>query len=112
MDNTRPKIMVMQAYEDGEVCQFKRASSKYNWFDIQKNAITEPLWDWDTFRYRIKKIEYIFWQGGQCPVFAGTTVEIVMRSGIKNIVTNPEDCIWEYGDHCHGGDIIAYREID
>ena len=46
--NTKEMIAVMQAYEDGKRIEGKLLADP-DWYDIEK-----PLWDWDSFVYRIK----------------------------------------------------------
>jgi len=49
---TKEMIAVMQAYIDGKKIQIADKGCK-DW----ENYIGEPLWDWDTFDYRIKPEE-------------------------------------------------------
>jgi len=46
--NTKEMIAVMQAYEDGNQIEAKLLSDP-DWYSVEK-----PLWDWDSFVYRIK----------------------------------------------------------
>lgn len=46
--NTKQMIAVMQAYEDGKRIEGKLLADP-DWYDVEK-----PLWDWDSFVYRIK----------------------------------------------------------
>ena len=48
--NTKEKIAVMQAYEDGATVQLLTYDSK--WIDLLAPAV--PLWDWHNNSYRIK----------------------------------------------------------
>lgn len=50
---TKEKIAVMQAYEDGKLCQFRpKRHDKVEWADISK--ITTVAWNWQNFEYRLK----------------------------------------------------------
>ena len=46
--NTKEMIAVMQAYEDGKQIEGKLWHDP-DWYNVEK-----PLWDWDSFVYRIK----------------------------------------------------------
>lgn len=47
---TSDKIAVMQAWEDGIIVQY--AYKDGDWLEL--NGFSEPVWDWEHFRYRIK----------------------------------------------------------
>lgn len=51
MKTTKEKILVMQAYEDGEEIE-KNWHSQESWVNDQY-----PSWDWGSFKYRIKPKE-------------------------------------------------------
>lgn len=46
--DTKAMIQIMQAYEDGKQIEAKLLSDP-DWYSVEK-----PLWDWDSFVYRIK----------------------------------------------------------
>lgn len=48
MITTKEKIAVMQAYDDGKTVLY-RDKKEYDWYETH-----DPLWDWDTFDYRVK----------------------------------------------------------
>ena len=50
MTTLREKIEVMQAFERGE--EIEAVRNRY--VDTKWNSTQNPLWDWDTFTYRIK----------------------------------------------------------
>ena len=54
---TKEKIAVMQAYEDGKVCQIRTRNVEDEWSDFQKNAQTNTGWNWERYDYRIKPEE-------------------------------------------------------
>jgi hypothetical protein len=51
--------------------------------------------------------EWIDWHGGECPVPAGTRVEVRFKAGHKDIDTEPETLDWEATSVVYS--IVAYR---
>lgn len=64
--NTREMIAVMQAYEDGKQIEAKLLSDP-DWYSVEK-----PLWDWDSFVYRIKTTKKV------------VDLSVLIDSGIAN----------------------------
>lgn len=64
--NTREMIAVMQAYEDGKQIEAKLLSDP-DWYNVER-----PLWDWDSFVYRIK------------PTKKPVDLSVLIDSGIAN----------------------------
>lgn len=50
---TKEKIAIMQAYLDGKKIQIATRGEE-DWEDYN---IVEPIWDWDSCKYRIKPVE-------------------------------------------------------
>ena len=53
---------------------------------------------------------WIKWHGGECPVSAGTPVEVQFRFGVKTLTAHPHDMDWVCTGT--GSDIVAYRIVD
>jgi hypothetical protein len=63
----------------------------------------------------MNKNEWIYWQGGECPVGVGTNVDVIHRDGahyfkVKARISNDFDFAAEDWYHSNEvGDIVAYR---
>jgi len=57
MKTTAEKIAVMQAYEDGKTIQvsMRGFASGVTPCELSKKSVKNPLWDWETYDYNIKK---------------------------------------------------------
>lgn len=54
--------------------------------------------------------EFIDWQGGRCPVYEGTAVDVHLSSG--GVIVNRAAGELDWQRNSYGGDIIAYRVIE
>ncbi len=57
-EETKKAIEVMQAFVDGKKIQVK---AKMDWDSMEDLVEEEPLWDWQTFQYRIKPSPRVFY---------------------------------------------------
>lgn len=87
-------------YFNGEICP------------LWKNQREGRLFLADRIAYKIiapASERWIAWNGGDCPVEKGTKIEILLRSGIRNIDMQPQWYRWS--NEKVRQDIIAYRVI-
>jgi hypothetical protein len=111
----------MEQYETGEECRMK-CYVKWPYTEKYKGPYDVDSYDKegvDLYRYPKQFISvprsltigiddgWTVWTGGECPVAAETTVNVMFRNGIVVVGT-----YWNWNHTGKIGDIIAYRVVD
>lgn len=74
--NTKEKIEVMQAFEDGKLIEFSNGDGDWK-------HVGEPSWDWACFEYRIKKAPS-YYTTTMVPSFAADPIKVVETKALED----------------------------